>query len=72
MELVSGEEITKLLDTIISVSIKDAWTVDYVTYPFKDMHGKEKETLENEAKMKLASRDEALQKAKEIKAKLKI
>ena len=36
------------------------------------MHGKEKETLENEAKMKLASRDEALQKAKEIKAKLKI
>ena len=40
--------------------------------PVQDLHGKEKDALENEAKAKLASREEAMQKAKEIKAKLKI
>ena len=40
--------------------------------PVQDLHGKERDALENEAKVKLASREEALQKAKEIKAKLKL
>eukprot|EP00092_Neocalanus_flemingeri_P049050 GFUD01056237.1.p1 GENE.GFUD01056237.1~~GFUD01056237.1.p1 ORF type:complete len:111 (+),score=34.83 GFUD01056237.1:48-380(+) len=37
-----------------------------------DLHGKEKETLETEAKSKLTSRIEALEKAKQLKAKLMI
>eukprot|EP00092_Neocalanus_flemingeri_P003225 GFUD01003452.1.p1 GENE.GFUD01003452.1~~GFUD01003452.1.p1 ORF type:complete len:124 (+),score=48.13 GFUD01003452.1:40-372(+) len=37
-----------------------------------ELHGKEKEALENEAKTKMASRVDALEKAKQIKAQLKI
>ena len=38
----------------------------------QDLHGKEKELLLNESKEKIATREKALAKAKEIKAELKI
>ena len=39
---------------------------------FQDLSGKEKDMLENEAKTKLSSRAETLQKAKALKIQLKI
>ena len=39
---------------------------------FQELSGKEKEMLENEMKNKLALKDEALKKAKDIKVQLKI
>ena len=38
----------------------------------QDLNGKEKDMLENEMKEKIANRTKALDKAKEVKAKLKI
>ena len=38
----------------------------------KDLHGKEKEMLVNESKEKIATRAKALDRAKEVKAQLKI
>ena len=39
---------------------------------FQEMHGKEKEMLENEAKEKVAKRLTCLEKAKEVKTQLKL
>ena len=39
---------------------------------FQDLSGKEKDMLENEAKTKLSSRAETLEKAKALKIQLKI
>ena len=39
---------------------------------FQDLSGKEKDMLENEAKSKLSSRTETIEKAKALKMKLKI
>ena len=38
----------------------------------QDLHGKEKEMLVNESKEKIATRTKALDRAKEVKAQLKI
>jgi len=39
---------------------------------FQELSGKEKEMLENEMKEKVAKRDSALEKAKQVKSQLKI
>ena len=41
-------------------------------WPLQDLHGKEKELLLNESKEKIATRENALAKAKQIKAELNI
>ena len=43
-----------------------------LTLNFQEMHGKEKEMLENEAKEKVAKRMTCLEKAKEVKTQLKL
>jgi hypothetical protein len=73
LELVQTEEIDKLLETIISVSLEIIQNILYIEYnSIQDLHGKEKEALEMEAKTKKASRTDALEKAKQIKLQLKL
>jgi hypothetical protein len=73
LELVQTEEIDKLLETIISVSWKIIENISFIEYnTIQDLHGKEKEALEIEAKTKKSSRTDALEKAKQIKLQLKL
>ena len=74
LELVQIGEIEMLLDTIIGVGIRLRTNLqNWKTYLFhQDLHGKEKEMLLNESKEKIATREKALARAKEIKAELKM
>ena len=48
------------------------WTQNVLTMFFQELSGKEKEMLENEMKEKVAKRDTALEKAKQVKSQLKL
>ena len=73
LELVQIGEIEMLLDTIIGVGrIKLAKLFLENKFNFQDLHGKEKDLLLNESKEKIATREKALARAKEIKAELKM
>ena len=72
LELVQIAEIEMLLDTIIGVRRHKKWELNSKISPFQDLHGKEKELLLNESKEKIATRENALAKAKQIKAELNI
>jgi len=72
LELVQTNEIDMLLETIIGVNIDHFWITFAKFRIVKDLHGKEKEMLVNESKEKINTRTKALDRAKEVKAQLKI
>ena len=72
LELVQTNEIDMLLETIIGVNIDCFWIMFAKFRILKDLHGKEKEMLVNESKEKINTRTKALDRAKEVKAQLKM
>ena len=73
LELVQPTEIETLLETIISVSFLIFLVFEMIPQnSLQDLNGKEKDMLENELKEKIGNRTAALEKAKQIKEKLKI
>ena len=49
------------------------WDVtQFHCFPVQDLHGKEKDLLLSESKEKIATREKALTRAKEVKTQLKI
>ena len=56
---------------VLSVSTCEMW-LNFIVFLFQDLHGKEKDLLLSESKEKIATREKALTRAKEVKTQLKI
>ena len=54
-----------------NVSTCEMW-LNFIVFLFQDLHGKEKDLLLSESKEKIATREKALTRAKEVKTQLKI